>query len=274
MFGPNSSAATHSPFFFAAPSPQTYMVPVAHAWARARIRTQPGNPAFVTRLPLNVFYDILYLLHPRDLLALSRTDKALRAVLMNRSCAVVWTRVLSTVQFLPKCPEFLSPPALTSFVFDAFCEVHCDKPIGKVWHWTLHIRLCTDCSKDKAGSALLWPEGELARSDRKRHACILSILPKSERKAYSNRSRRDTLAILCAEWDALDHIWDLSGKKAWIARKKAELRAFQAFGKEGAEYERQARTARSAELHQKKPRPRAEATSKASPREFAAGVGN
>lgn len=70
------------------------------------------------------------MLHPRDLLALARTTKAVRAVVMNRSAATIWISVLADVgedglggETFPPCPENLLPPQYASIAFDTFCMV-------------------------------------------------------------------------------------------------------------------------------------------------------
>ncbi|EJD45389.1 hypothetical protein AURDEDRAFT_184837 [Auricularia subglabra TFB-10046 SS5] len=98
------------------------------------------------RMPLDVLYEILRMLHPRDLLALSRTTKAVRRVLLNPSSSGVWKYVISTVEGLPFCPDDIDPPAYASLVFDTHCDF-CGKSIAKLRHWELRLRLCGPCSQ-------------------------------------------------------------------------------------------------------------------------------
>jgi len=64
-------------------------------------------------------------LEPLDLLHLSRTSKALRALLMNRSSLSVWKLAFSNVPYPapPYCPRDLNEPQYAVLVFGKTCHV-------------------------------------------------------------------------------------------------------------------------------------------------------
>lgn len=67
---------------------------------------------------------VLCLLVPLDLLNLSRTDKALRTLLMSRSSSFYWKQAQDNLADKPPpCPETLSEPAYCNFLFTNHCHV-------------------------------------------------------------------------------------------------------------------------------------------------------
>ena len=62
-------------------------------------------------------------MHPRDLLALARTSKPFRALLMSQSARPFWKASLECVEGLPKCPTYLSEPAFVNLLFFSHCHV-------------------------------------------------------------------------------------------------------------------------------------------------------
>jgi len=71
---------------------------------------------------------IFSLVWPIDLLQLARTSKALRAHLMSRSSAPIWTACRQQVEGLPPCPKHLSDPQYFDLAFDHHCQVS-----GTIW---------------------------------------------------------------------------------------------------------------------------------------------
>ncbi|EJD39586.1 hypothetical protein AURDEDRAFT_91433 [Auricularia subglabra TFB-10046 SS5] len=117
----------------------------ANALKPAKLGARQGGLQFVTKFPLDVLYEIFRLLHPRDLLALSRTDKSLRAVLLDRAAGGVWREAIAGTG-IPERPDDISLPRYASLAFDAHCEM-CDRNKAGIYHWSLRARLCRQCSK-------------------------------------------------------------------------------------------------------------------------------
>ncbi|KXN88631.1 hypothetical protein AN958_06896 [Leucoagaricus sp. SymC.cos] len=76
-----------------------------------------------TLLPVDIFYEIIGHLHPKDVLNLSRSTRRLRQLLMVRDARCVWIAALSNVEGLPRCPSDLSEPQFASLAFDQHCHV-------------------------------------------------------------------------------------------------------------------------------------------------------
>ncbi|RPD66387.1 hypothetical protein L226DRAFT_530487 [Lentinus tigrinus ALCF2SS1-7] len=104
--------------------------------------------SMLPNMPLDILYEILSLLHPYDLLHLSRTSKAFRLLLMNRSAITIWRRARDNVLGLPNCPSDLSEPAYANLVFDPHCHF-CIKARVSTVMWALRVRCCKTCLKDK-----------------------------------------------------------------------------------------------------------------------------
>ncbi|KAI0723984.1 hypothetical protein C8T65DRAFT_628118 [Cerioporus squamosus] len=116
--------------------------------------------SMLPHMPLDILYEILSHLHPYDLLHLARTTKAFRVLLMSRSAVTVWKHARENVPGLPDCPSDLSEPAYANLLFDPHCHF-CIK--ARVWTvmWTLRVRCCKACSKDKG---ILATVGDIVRA--------------------------------------------------------------------------------------------------------------
>ncbi|KAG6894358.1 hypothetical protein C0992_006459 [Termitomyces sp. T32_za158] len=72
------------------------------------VRGRRGKLEQITRLPLDILFEIFSLLDPIDILNLSRTSKPLRAILMRRSSIYVWRNARARFDGLPECPSDMS----------------------------------------------------------------------------------------------------------------------------------------------------------------------
>ncbi|KAJ6594184.1 hypothetical protein B0H19DRAFT_1094306 [Mycena capillaripes] len=108
-----------------------------------------GNGLLVD-LPLDVFLEIFKILHPLDLLYLSRTNKALREFLLDRSNASIWRVSLEHVEGSPpKCPSYTSEVQWTRLLFEEVCHVcystlEHDFTFDPIW-WEFSARYCSEC---------------------------------------------------------------------------------------------------------------------------------
>ncbi|KAH9857187.1 hypothetical protein C2E23DRAFT_378040 [Lenzites betulinus] len=98
-------------------------------------------------MPLDILFEIFGHLHPHDLLNLSRTTKALRNVLMQRSAISVWRHAREGVEDLPECPPDLTEPAYANLLFDHHCHF-CVKARVMTTLWTCRSRACKSCLKE------------------------------------------------------------------------------------------------------------------------------
>jgi hypothetical protein len=109
----------------------------------------PPSPHGFPALPLDILYEvrlsfsefrretkktklngkrqIFSLLHPLQLLYLTRTTKPFRRFLLNRANVGIWRAAFSVLRAdgLPACPPYASEPAWARLVFEKVCNVVC-----------------------------------------------------------------------------------------------------------------------------------------------------
>ena len=84
-------------------------------------------------------------LHPRDLLSVSRLNKAFHAFLLQKSSANLWERAMDIAVELPPCPSRFIEPAWLSLLYSPSCTVggklhseHCH--ISGLWTMSSELR--------------------------------------------------------------------------------------------------------------------------------------
>ncbi|KAF9234859.1 hypothetical protein BU15DRAFT_78620 [Melanogaster broomeanus] len=106
-------------------------------------KSRGGRLEMLPELNLDVLFQILSLLHPRDLLNLARTTTAFRQLLMRKPSAFVWKAALGRVEGLPACPPDLNEPQYAYLAFCPHCH-HCGNVVRTI-HWRLRLRYCPSC---------------------------------------------------------------------------------------------------------------------------------
>ncbi|KAF8604800.1 hypothetical protein BDV93DRAFT_82107 [Ceratobasidium sp. AG-I] len=82
-----------------------------------------------------------------DILALARTNKSIRRLLMSRSSAHIWRTAMVNMVCLGHCPTAMSEPAYTALLFTSYCS-KCGLDIPENIHsldTSLLVRLCDEC---------------------------------------------------------------------------------------------------------------------------------
>ncbi|KAG6913438.1 hypothetical protein DXG01_006821 [Tephrocybe rancida] len=87
------------------------------------VRGRRGQLEQMSQLPLDILFEIFGQLDPMDILNLTRTSKALRNMLMQRSATYVWKNARSHIPGLPDCPNDMSEPEYANLVFYPYCHV-------------------------------------------------------------------------------------------------------------------------------------------------------
>ncbi|KAI9058976.1 hypothetical protein FKP32DRAFT_1580835 [Trametes sanguinea] len=125
-------------------------------------RRAVGRLAGLMHIPMDVFFEILSMLHPQDLLHLSRASKQLRAVVLSRKCRFVWAASLASVDGLPPCPEDMSEPAYAALLFTHICTL-CGATHAVWVDYAIRLRLCKSCrdANIKSGGRILTDEPAL-----------------------------------------------------------------------------------------------------------------
>ncbi|KAJ7141455.1 hypothetical protein C8R44DRAFT_763543 [Mycena epipterygia] len=127
---------------------------VAHPSRRRTSLRLKGNGAFLD-LPLDILFEILKLLHPLDLLYLSRTNKALREFLFDRNNAsTFWCASFESAEDSPpKCPPYTCEPQWARLLYEQVCHVclstlEHDFLSDPIW-WEFSARYCDECCSDQ-----------------------------------------------------------------------------------------------------------------------------
>ncbi|PPR05980.1 hypothetical protein CVT24_004644 [Panaeolus cyanescens] len=102
----------------------------------------------INTTPIDVVHEIFSHLHPKDLLTLSRTTKALRKTLLTREARWVWKSALGLLYYrgLPGCPDDLTEIQYVSLLFDSHCQFCLVSPASEI-SYLYRIRCCGDCMK-------------------------------------------------------------------------------------------------------------------------------
>ncbi|KAF8676152.1 A Receptor for Ubiquitination Targets [Rhizoctonia solani] len=100
----------------------------------------------VIGLPIEILIEVLGYLALPDTLALSRSSKFFRRILMNPSAATlnVWRASIENVPGLPSCPKDLSEPQYAALIYSHHCTV-CGTSTSEPMDPYLNTRLCQDC---------------------------------------------------------------------------------------------------------------------------------
>ncbi|GAA6009495.1 hypothetical protein JCM11491_003578 [Sporobolomyces phaffii] len=169
------------------------------------------NPMNV--LPVELFYEILAFLSPKDLLALSRTNKEYRATLMSKARSErIWKQSFKAVGLPELAADDWSLPACADLVFSQHCY-ECGRYAPSWMDPWLRRRICQACRK----SALISPFGSYYVTTNNLHprldACVAPsyILNDGHHWRYSQKNfahpedLEKTQAIL-QELQALDQV--------------------------------------------------------------------
>ncbi|KIJ18021.1 hypothetical protein PAXINDRAFT_97546 [Paxillus involutus ATCC 200175] len=106
-----------------------------------------GKLEMLPELNLDVLFQIFTFLHPMDLLNLTRTTKAFRQLLMQKSSAFAWKTARGQLEGFPDCPPDLSEPEYANLVFYPHCH-NCGNVVPTI-HWRLRRRYCPSCRKSR-----------------------------------------------------------------------------------------------------------------------------
>ncbi|KAJ7047061.1 hypothetical protein C8F04DRAFT_1062608 [Mycena alexandri] len=143
--------------------------------------SRDGFPA----LPLDILFEIFSLVHPLDLINLTRTTKPFRLFLLNRANVGIWRATFAAVHAagLPECPPYASELAWARLVFEKTCHIcsttlRVDADMDPVW-WEFSARYCRDCMDSETTKTIL---PKLKRLDPKRN--WKAALPSVPRNRY------------------------------------------------------------------------------------------
>ncbi|VDB95688.1 unnamed protein product [Peniophora sp. CBMAI 1063] len=120
----------------------------------ARSRARGSRSKNIMSLPLDVMLEVFTALQPSDLLALARTSKALRRMMMNRAHVDVWKAARANVPGIavPEPHNGVSEPAWAHLLYGGSACCSCGTKNVQRVDFGLQKRLCTACKK----RSLVW----------------------------------------------------------------------------------------------------------------------
>ncbi|TRM55863.1 hypothetical protein BD626DRAFT_521838 [Schizophyllum amplum] len=93
-----------------------------------------------------MMYEIFCYLHPAELLAISRTNKTLRGVLLRKSARWIWQTSFRNYKNMPEPPTDLNEPQYARLLCDNSC-MFCLSPNAPLISWRARLRFCKGCMK-------------------------------------------------------------------------------------------------------------------------------
>ncbi|PCH40493.1 hypothetical protein WOLCODRAFT_24140 [Wolfiporia cocos MD-104 SS10] len=108
------------------------------------------KPSFFSEMPLDILHLILGLLDPRELLSLTRTNRAFRQTLLADNARPIWKSArMHWPGGSPDCPPDISEARWADLLFgDAKCDMQGCKSEDVPVNFTLRRRVCRACMKE------------------------------------------------------------------------------------------------------------------------------
>ncbi|KAL4242359.1 hypothetical protein ABKN59_011785 [Abortiporus biennis] len=110
----------------------------------------PSIPAdsngMLVEMPLDILFEIFVELQPQDLLALSRTTKGFRRLLINKSSIRFWKATFENVEFtLPPCFPGMNELQFVNLLYSSHCYNCSDGDVNTTVYWGFRARYCDRC---------------------------------------------------------------------------------------------------------------------------------
>ncbi|KAF8878920.1 hypothetical protein BD779DRAFT_1170672 [Infundibulicybe gibba] len=178
-------------------------------------------------MPLDIVFEIASHLAPRDLLALSRTSKALQKMLHSPNTSSVWRVARSNVG-APDCSPGFSEPRWASLLFGRPICKQCDTTNVHNIEFGIRRRVCIRCQKQHLVSAVrfekVFPHYE---------SLIMDMVPHTLSGGWTRGSRTpgkffwaSDVELIASEWAALQrdiHMYVKGARAAAAAYKKQKI---------------------------------------------------
>ncbi|KAG8795623.1 hypothetical protein FRC12_011969 [Ceratobasidium sp. 428] len=92
---------------------------------KKHVRGKQGGLEGLMKMPIEIFTEIAYLLEPGDLIALIRSNKFFRELLLRPSSIKMWRQAENNVPGLPACPHDMCEPQYAALLFSKYCTASC-----------------------------------------------------------------------------------------------------------------------------------------------------
>lgn len=219
--------------------------------ASARTRSKKKLAALF-ELPLDIIYEILSHLHPAHLLNVSRTNKALRQILMCKNARSVWRSSFANAQDVPPVPDDLTEPQYARLLFDKSC-MFCLTPNTSTVAWAARIRSCKRCLPPFCAEEDMFGIVELLRYD----VALTQLVPSSRMKDRHGEGRFYPCEEISAVLEAGEEVWnDEDAARPWLKEMVQKCEKREAHGRLLEEWDDRRQDERARELdeihHQRK----------------------
>ncbi|CUA68900.1 hypothetical protein RSOLAG22IIIB_08148 [Rhizoctonia solani] len=169
-------------------------------------QTKHQNPRGFMNLPPEILILIATRMLPSDIIALARTTKLLRSILMSRSSISIWHQSMKNVKGLPPRPKDVSEPYYIAFLYMNECSLCGSDPVVLLDTSNI-MRLCQPCSDSKHSYiSSSTPESRV----------VLELLP-------GPYIFREGFLRTLAEYQELVKSNDEAALAAWVSSKKAAV---------------------------------------------------
>ncbi|KAG9116822.1 hypothetical protein FRC07_007425, partial [Ceratobasidium sp. 392] len=163
---------------------------------------------------------------PRDIIALSRSNKFFRNLLMNRSAIHIWHGAMRNIPGLPPCPPDMSEPHYLALIYARNCSM-CGVTVSRRMDEMLRVRLCPACRNDSLIS--------ISRVSFEIHNLVLSsskIMPSKRRWDWDSHTFKSDVKEVQARLDEFKAFDDQLGLEKWKETRQEELSARRAQARE------------------------------------------
>ncbi|RDX52690.1 hypothetical protein OH76DRAFT_1433438 [Lentinus brumalis] len=180
-----------------------------------------GKLMLMMSVPMDVFYEIVSHMEPKDLLQLSRASKELRALLLSKKdTRRLWVAARNNVvPPLPDCPEDMSEPRYAFLVFERFCEL-CGQGRAQNVDYAIRVRLCGGCWTAEAQKGSELCKTLQLQRQKELQEILCTLVPRGTRSWSSSEWHDGPLKSL----DQMRHHWYYSPQFLSVAREYLALR--------------------------------------------------
>ncbi|KAG9094593.1 hypothetical protein FS749_012168 [Ceratobasidium sp. UAMH 11750] len=112
------------------------------------VRGKKGILKGLMEMPIDIFAEIASLLNPGDLVALARSSKFFRNLLLQRSAIQMWRHAERNMPGLPPCPPDMCEPQYAALLFSKHCNL-CGAIATAKPDVYLRVRLCAICRENE-----------------------------------------------------------------------------------------------------------------------------
>ncbi|TFK33815.1 hypothetical protein BDQ12DRAFT_738566 [Crucibulum laeve] len=134
--------------------PAQKKAPAKKAAYSSRGKGKQRDLSLLPTMPMDIVFEILSSLPPKDLISVSRTTKSFREMLLSRQATTIWKNALEAAD-APECPDDCSEPQWAALLFELPCN-NCGNRNALLIDFALRRRLCKPCKRNHLVAALMY----------------------------------------------------------------------------------------------------------------------